>query len=121
MELFSSSSSLALIGWSAGLRFGLSLVTALVMDSGGLSSMAVRALSVEGARAFTGNTMAEPVSLAVWEVEIMSGALTFAWKLFCPAMSSAESLQEDLLMTGVLNTFSRENTITSGSGGMSLS
>ena len=58
---------------------------------------------------------------SVWEVEIMSGALAFAWKLFCPAMSSAESLQEDLLMTGVLNTFSRENTITSGSGGMSLS
>ena len=114
MELFSFSSSLALIGWSAGLRFGLSLVTALVIDSGGLSSMALRGLSSMALRA-------EPVSLAVWEVEIMSGALAFAWKLFCPAMSSAESLQEDLLMTGVLNTFSRENTITSGSGGMSLS
>lgn len=44
------------------------------MDSGRLSSIALRALSVEGVRAFTGDTMAEAVSLTGEGVETVAGA-----------------------------------------------
>jgi hypothetical protein len=74
VDSFSFSSSLALLGWSSGFRFGLSLVTVLVMDRGRLPSMALRALSVEGVRAFTGDTMAEAVSLTGEGVETVAGA-----------------------------------------------
>ena len=53
VDSFSFSSSLALLGWSAGFRLGLSLMTALVMDRGRLPSMALRALSVEGVTGFS--------------------------------------------------------------------
>jgi len=93
VDSFSFSSSLTLLGWSAAFMFGLSLVTALVMDRGRLSSMALRALSVEGVRAFTGDTMAEAVSLAGEGVETVTGAalagVSLDFSLSCSASLSS--------------------------------
>ena len=69
---FSFSNSFELLGMSAALKAGISLLTALVMDRGRLSSMALRALSVEGEKIFTGDTMADADILAGEGVETMA-------------------------------------------------